>query len=118
MRTFVVFVISAALLWGCSSTCLVRDEAVYRTEMDFMEQAALQPAASLEIFIQQHCVCVAGQFTTDVCRDAADKVVTVQARVPWHKAMSLYLGGLSKKRPPKEPPVIPLPESLCLKRGN
>lgn len=114
MRNFLGFMILIAMGWGCSSQCLVRDPVVYRAEMDFMEQASSQQSDALEEFIQAHCTCGDnGKFTTEKCRKAADLVVTARTRVPWHKAMNLYLGGLEDKRPPKTPPKIPAPESLC-----
>jgi hypothetical protein len=98
---------------GCPSQCLVRDPITYRIEMDFMEQAALQPASALALFVSEHCKCTEGKFIIDQCRAAADMILTIQTRIPWHKAMSLYLGGLEKVRPEKDPPAIPAPETLC-----
>lgn len=97
---------------GCSPA-VVRDEAVYRTELDFMEQAAVQPATSLEEFVQKHCQCGEGQFVTPECKAAAKLVLTVKTRVPYHKAMMLFNARLLEKRPPKTPPEIPDPNTLC-----
>jgi hypothetical protein len=102
------------VLVGCSPA-VVRDEAVYRTELDFMEQAAVQPATSLEEFIQQHCACGAGHFVTPECKKAAKLVLTVKTRVPYHKAMMLFNARLLEERPPKTPPEIPSPDTLCPK---
>jgi len=114
MREIVLFLSLGAFLTGCPDTkCLVRDPVVYQVEMDFMEQASLHTAQALEESIRRECSCVDGKFTTEWCRKAADLVVTVNARVPWHKNMSLYLGGIRKTRPSKEPPKIPAPETLC-----
>lgn len=115
-RLFVgALVLTVGLTCCCSSQCLVRDPSVYRVEMDFMEQSALQPVGALTQFLTEHCKCEGGQFTTEQCRKVADMILTVQIRVPWHKAMSLYLGGLEDKRPDKDPPVVPAPETLCPK---
>ena len=109
MRTLLV----VALLAVSCSPAVVRDAAVYRTELDFMEQAAVQPADSLTGFIKDFCRCENGKFTTETCTEAADRVLVVKTRIGWHKAMMLYNASLSKDRPDKEPPTIPAPETLC-----
>jgi hypothetical protein len=72
-------------------------------------------AKLLSDYIAKDCVCVDGKFTTDNCRQAADAVVTVNARMEWHKSMMLYLAGITKVRPAAEPP-IPALETLCPKK--
>lgn len=97
----------------CTPKTVIRDEVVYQTELSFMEQAALQPSEQLESFIKVHCLCNFGKFTTPECEKAAKTVLTVKARVPWHKAMMLYNAGLLKDRPVKDPPVVPETSTLC-----
>lgn len=96
----------------CSSS-VVRDEKVYRTELDLMEQMAVQPADSLDSFLKGHCTCTDGKWSDDACRKAAKLILVVKTRVPYHKAMMLYNAGLLKERPPKEPPEVPAAETLC-----
>lgn len=111
-------VLSASVLSGasCGSICPVtRDANVYQTELDFLEQAALQPVESLSGFVGKFCKCAEGKFTTDECHQAAKHVVTVRARVSWHKQMALFNGGLVKERPSQDPPDIPAAETLCPK---
>ena len=97
---------------GCNST-VVRDETVYRTELDFMEQTSVQPADKLVEWINLHCTCVDGKFPTPLCAASAKLVQVIKARVPYHKAMMLWNADLLSKRPPKEAPVVPDATDLC-----
>jgi len=93
---------------------VVRDEMVYKTELNFWEQASVQTADALVGFIGKFCTCDADKnFVTDACEEAAKKALVVKARVPYHKAMALYNAGLLKVRPPKTPPVVPETSTLC-----
>jgi len=49
------------------------------------------------------------------CKKAAKLVLTVKTRVPYHKAMMLFNARLLEERPPKTPPEIPSPDTLCPK---
>jgi len=100
-------------LAGCTKY-VVRDTAVYQTELNQYDAWATKQAALLKGFLTEHCTCDAEQkFTTKPCADAADFVLTIEARAEWHKAMSLFLAGITEDRPPKDPPVIPPSSSLC-----
>lgn len=100
-------------LAGCTKY-VVRDTAVYQTELNQYDAWATKQAALLKGFLSEHCVCDAEKkFTTKPCADAADFVLTIEARAEWHKAMSLFLAGITEDRPPKDPPVIPPSSSLC-----
>lgn len=111
MRTLLLIVL-AGMISGCPSS-VVRNADVYQTELDFMEQAAIQPTDSLEKLLRLHCTCVNGKFENPECEDAAHKILVVRARVPWHKAMMLFNAGITNTRPDPVPPVIPAPETLC-----
>lgn len=100
------------LCLSCSSS-IVRDKNVYQAELDLMEQMAIQPVESLDGFLDQCCMCIDGRWSSLVCEHAATLILVVKTRVPYHKAMMLYNAGLSKKQPPKQPPAIPAPETLC-----
>lgn len=97
---------------SCFSS-IVRDKKVYRAELNLMEHMALQPVDSLDEFVSQYCSCVDGHWTTPSCKKAADLILIVRTRLPYHKSMMLYNAGMLKKRPPKQPPEIPPAESLC-----
>lgn len=102
-----------AFLGGCTRY-VVRDTVTYQTELNQYDAWATKQAALLKNFMAEACSCDAdGKFTSKECRDAADFVLTIEARSAWHKAMSLYLAGITDKRPAKEPPVIPPSSSLC-----
>jgi hypothetical protein len=109
-----LMVVTVALLFtGGHCHKVIRDEAVYRTELDFLEQLATQQAILLTGFIKGNCSCIEGKFTTEPCQKTADTVLVVQSRVKWHKDMMLYNAGLLKERPPKDPPAIPEAKTLC-----
>ena len=108
-----LLVIAAVCTGAACSSSVVRDEAVYRTEFDLMEQMAIQPADSLGGFIKQHCTCADGKWTAEACVKAAKLILVVKTRVPYHKSMMLYNAGLLKERPPKDAPEVPAPETLC-----
>jgi hypothetical protein len=102
-------------LGGCTKY-IVRDTTVYQTELNQYDAWATQQAALLKGFMVKSCTCDADQkFTSKECADAADFVLTIEARHEWHKAMSLFLAGINEKRPAKDPPVIPPSSSLCPK---
>jgi len=101
---------------GCSKH-IVRDAKVYQVELDQYDSWATKQAELLRGFMAESCTCDAAQkFETKECRDAADFVLTIEARAAWHKAMSLYNASLTEERPPKDPPEIPPSSSLCPER--
>jgi len=113
LTTILSLVLLAALVGGCTEY-VVRDAAVYQTELNQYDSWATKQAALLKGFMASSCTCDAAQkFTTTECADAADFVLTIESRHEWHKAMSLYLAGLTEDRPPKDPPEIPLSSTLC-----
>jgi hypothetical protein len=60
------------------------------------------------------CTCDEEQnFTTKECSEAAAFVLTIEARHEWHKAMSLYLAGITEERPSEKPKEIPPNSTLC-----
>ena len=100
---------------GCGDY-VVRDEVVYKTELNFMEQTAFQPADKLVEWINLSCKCAEGKFiepNAALCKASAKLVVVVKARVPYHKAMMLYNASITEKRPPKDPPAVPETSTLC-----
>ena len=103
-------------LMGANCNTVVRDETVYKTELDFMEQSAKQPTDKLVEWINLHCKCEGGAWVEGnaaLCEKSAKLVQVVRSRVPWHKAMMLYNGSLTDKRPPKDPPKVPPTTDLC-----
>ena len=111
--TLACAVLLTALLGGCPQY-IVRDATVYQTELNQYDAWATQQAALLKGFMVKACVCDAEKkFTTPECASSADFVLTIGARSEWHKAMSLYLAGITEKRPPKVVPVIPASSTLC-----
>jgi len=108
-----VILMLVPMLMGSSCNQIVRDEVAYKAELELTSQMALQSAASLKKLIALVCVCENNKFTTKDCEKAADTALVIEARMPWHKAMSLYNAGITKERPPKDPPVIPAIETLC-----
>jgi len=103
-------------LFGANCNTVVRDETVYRTELNFLEQTSKQPADKLVAWINLHCKCADGKWVEPqavLCEASAKLVQVIRARVPYHKAMMLYNASLTKKRPPKNPPEVPSSIDLC-----
>jgi hypothetical protein len=110
-----IVILALLCLSGCTQY-IVRDATVYQAEVNMLAMGMERQAKILkESYIGNYCYCTEGKFTTEYCRQAADAVVMVDARMEWHKAMMLYLGGLTEVRPPKEE-AIPAPETLCPKK--
>jgi hypothetical protein len=109
-RNLLVF--SSILLFaGCGAQrSVIRDAAVYQAELDQYDRWATGQAAHLRKFIGEHCECGSdpegGPFATSECKEAADFVLTVEARAEWHKSMSLWNAGLLQEEPPASPPAI------------
>lgn len=114
MRSIVV---AALFLSGCASQVAVRDLSTYRNEVKFLAAASTQEADAIEALMPIACKCEEQDgekyWLTQECENAADLVQTVRARVPYHVAMMLYLGGDTEERPPKDPPEIPKATDLC-----
>lgn len=113
--------ILAALVMGAvgCTQYVVRDTKVYQTELNQYDAWATKQATLLKWFVANHCVCnEAKEFTLPVCVQSADFILTIEARHEWHKAMSLFLAGITEKRPAKVPPEIPLNSTLCPNGGE
>jgi len=117
LALILTFLMVAGICMGGSCNTVVRDEAVYRTELDFMEQTSKQPTDRLAKWIDNSCKCENGQFVDEWCAKTANLVQVIRARVPWHKAMMLYNASLVDKRPPKDPPEVPPATDLCPSGG-
>ncbi len=110
-------VVVPSIFFGCTKY-VVRDTVAYQVELDQYNAWATKQAALLKEFVADPapaaCVCDADfKFTTERCAKSADYLLTVEARHEWHKAMSLYLAGISEERPSEAPPEIPANSSLC-----
>ena len=104
MKRLLLFT-AVLMLTGCPKH-IVRDATVYQAEL-------------LRGFMAEQCECSdTGEFTTQVCADAADYVLTIEARAEWHKAMSLYNAGLTDEKPADTPPEIPASDTLCPNGGE
>jgi hypothetical protein len=119
MKRLMAMVLLAAFvmpLMGANCNTVVRDETVYKTELDFMEQTAKQPADKLVEWINLSCKCENGvwvEANAVLCDKSAKLVQVIRSRVPWHKEMMLYNASLTEKRPPAKPPAVPPTTDLC-----
>lgn len=112
-RLLILTALLMAGLTGCTKY-VVRDQTVYQTELNQYDAWATKQAELLKGFVAAHCTCnEAQEFTTAECKASADFILTIEARHEWHKAMSLYLAGITDERPPKDPPAIPENNTLC-----
>ena len=116
-----VFTLVIAMLTGCAHRSVIRDSRVYEAELNQYDNWAVQQAKYLRTFIEDHCACESDaegpQFQETHCEEAADYVLTVEARHAWHKQMSLFNAGLTEDEPDANPPAIaplvcPLPEGV------
>lgn len=127
-----VLVALALLLVGCNQH-VIRDAAVYQTELTQYDNWATKQADLLAGFMEKSCTCeavprprsgaMAGvdptegnatlKFSSLECAMAADFVLTIRARHEWHMQMSLYNGDLREAPPASPPPVIPASSTLC-----
>ena len=117
MKRLLLFT-AVLMLTGCPKH-IVRDATVYQAELDQYDNWATSQAELLRGFMAEQCECSdTGEFTTQVCADAADYVLTIEARAEWHKAMSLYNAGLTDEKPADTPPEIPASDTLCPNGGE
>ena len=114
MRKVIIAILAFTFL-GCGPA--VRDKEVYGAEIDFMDAAATEQVENGIALINEACKCesVAGinGFVTEACQDLAQTIVVVRARMQYHTQFMRYLGGISKTRPPEEPPEVPDPNTVC-----
>ena len=101
---------------GCKDVA-VRDAKVYKAELEFVDAAATEQVERGKALIEAECECetvmdITG-FATRECNDLAETTLTIEARMGYHTNFMRYLGGLTGKRPPKDPPDIPDTNSLC-----
>jgi hypothetical protein len=109
-------VVMTTPLMGANCNTVVRDETVFKTELDFWEQTSKQPADKLVEWINKSCTCTDGAWSggnSDLCLKSAKLVQVIRTRVPYHKAMALYNASVTDKRPPKEAPKVPSHTDLC-----
>lgn len=107
MRYVAFFLGAVAFIVSCSHARVVRDAEVYRVEIDQYDRWAVRQAALLRDFVSSECTCTAGRFEAARCSEAADWLLTVEARAAWHRQMALFNAGLVENRPAERPPVIP-----------
>ena len=97
-------------LGGCAGKVILRDSNVYQAELEQYHKWATVQAKHLRSFIVENCECESDaegpQFSDPECEEAAEFVLTIEARADWHKAMSLWNAGLSKEEPNAAPPEI------------
>lgn len=108
----------ALLSMGCGDRA-VRDTKVLKAELSWLSLAALRQASHLRSFVLGHpeCVCAPDKaaFVNAACNLAARDMLTVETRVPWHRAMAEYNSGVTTERPSQTPPAIPSIATLCQK---
>jgi len=111
-----LFLIITLFVSSCGPV-VIRDQAVYSAEMDFLDAAVEEQIERGIALINEHCHCetmmgVKG-FTTTTCNDLAETILVLKSRMKYHTNFMRYLGGLIDKRPEKIPPEIPVTSSLC-----
>ena len=92
---------------------VVREQSVYKAEIDFFSAATGEAVEKGESMLAEFCKCEDGQWSGLACSEMAETVVVLKARMGYHTDFMLYLGGVSGTRPPEDPPEIPEASSLC-----
>lgn len=106
----------ATAVSGCQNASVVlRDPGVYRNELAFFQLALEQDTELLAAHLADgSCSCDAeGAWTSDVCESTALNVLVIRSRLTWHLDLMRYFIRDLKERPPKDPPEVPDPSSLC-----
>lgn len=102
---------------GCQGKIVVRDAKVYKAELEFFDAASREVSERAQAIIDLKCECeeVAGTkgFITRECQQLAETILVLKARMGYHTNMMRHLGGLIEERPPKDPPEVPEPSTLC-----
>lgn len=112
--TLGAFLSTSALVGACKKPIVLRDPDVYKNEIAFMQMALEQDTALLEYHLENgSCTCEEGSWVTEECEATALNILVIKHRLDWHLAMMLYLGNMLKERPPKDPPDVPDPGTLC-----
>lgn len=100
---------------GCKPA--IRDAAVYKSELDFVDAASQESVDRGKALIASSCTCEETDgdrmFVSVQCEQLAETIVVMESRMKYHTDFMRYLGGLSDVRPPKEPPDVPDADSLC-----
>jgi hypothetical protein len=107
-------VVATTGLTGCKKGVVLRDPEVYKNEIAFMQMALEQDTALLEHHLNDgSCACEDGAWVTVECEDTALNILVIQNRLQYHVDLMLYNAKLKDERPPKDPPEVPEPGSLC-----
>jgi hypothetical protein len=107
-------ILSTSSLVGCNRSVVLRDPDVYKNEIAFMQMALEQDTDLLEHHLNDgSCSCEEGEWSSVECEDTAANILVIRHRLDWHVAMMLYLGKQSEERPPRDPPEVPDPSTLC-----
>jgi len=86
---------------------VIRDPETYKNEIYLLEMTIQQDTELLKAHIADgSCSCDEdGNWNNEVCETSALNVVVMEARLEWHVAMMMFLGGLSEVDPGVEPEV-------------
>jgi len=113
MRKSIFIFVALVTLAGCKHKQVVRESEPYQAELAFYEMAGMGAAqAAQDLMKPAKCTCDdAGAWSSYECETAADTIITIQTRLPWHIAMSKHLAGLAEDPGPE--PEIPPASDLC-----
>ena len=102
---------SFAILSGCAT---IRDQAVYATEVQYVDLTVRREAPVVRQFLMTSCTCsddhqwtasAEGGSTAD-CEAAADWYRVYVARWAWHIAMIQYNGSMTSTDPGPVPEIV------------
>ena len=107
------------MLTACLKQPLVsiREPKVYQAELDFNDMAHEGATKLLRGWLASQCKCEEEEgelfWETEECEKTAKHILVIETRIPYHRAMQEYNGGLRETRPPENPPEVPDPSALC-----
>jgi hypothetical protein len=92
----------------------LRDPDVYKNEIAFLQMSLEQDTELLRHYLGTSCTCdEEGMWTSIECEDTALNVLVIENRLQYHVDLMLYNAKLLDERPPKDPPAVPDPSTLC-----
>lgn len=106
MRKVILAFLTAGTM-ACSGAQVIRDAAVYETEIQFADNVVAEQHAQLRQFIDTYCLC--GEADMLLCNAAVETWVVVESRWGYHTDMMRYNGKITEEYPGDAPEYVDYP---------
>lgn len=113
-KTLILLLSSMVFLTACGGKQVIRDGAVYETELQFADNVVAEQHEQLQEFINTYCLCGTGP--TLLCNAAVETWIVVESRWQWHSDMMRFNGRLIDTDPGEAPDYVEYPglmEASC-----